>query len=295
METRPGWQKALTVWAITSAIIPFAIFAILSVFQMSFEYKILITLGGIVIWLLLLVPSVISDWNQKMRQRLREACKGDALLKIWEIVIDVNDDGSATVSRRIAGTNLAKKREYYEIESSTDPQRDPVYEKQLKDLRKITATVSTNTEKGWKTLYKDKSFPPEVALRVNRVIHEIPMSDSGVLKENDPFEIQLKEQVEKDTFKISGDLYQLRVRHLSEKLRIVFLLPKQWHFPSSLPPREKLATAEMKDPTCGEWRPTTEQPEIGTIKDRARISVEIDNPQLLSIYMLSYHAMQHSP
>jgi len=230
-------------------------------------------------------------WDKNRRERLKEVCKGDALLKLWQISIDVPEDGSSTVTRKIVGENLADRRSYYEIESWTDPERDPEYEKRLKNLRKIVATVYTHTKKGALIVCKDKHFPPEDAHRVNRVIHEIPMVDGNPLEVHDTFEIHLTEQTEKGSWKMSGDRYELWIRHVSERLRIEILLPK-WRFPSEMPSKEKPATVEMKDPSCGEWNPIDERPEVKKIRGRWIIALETKYPKLLNIYKLTYHSME---
>lgn len=295
MATRPAWQRLLTGWAITSVFIPFLIFLILSMFDLSLTQKSLIVLTGSLIWLFLMLPFYVMDWDQRRRERIRETCKGDALLKLWQASIDIKADGTSTVKRKISGVNFANEREYYEFEAWTDPERDPEYETQLKRARGIKATVVSVVGRRSEAICRDLEVLPVDAYKVNRVVHVIPVSKGEPLKPHDSFSIHFDEKIEKNTWKIIGDSYFHRVRHVTEKLTFELLLPKEWQFPR-LPPTEKNAIGETKDPTCGRWMETAEKPTADrTRAGRWKISWSIEYPKLLNVYKLTYHSMEPSP
>lgn len=293
---KPGWQRSLKGWAIASTIFPFLIFGLLELFELTPIQKAIVIVGGSLLWLFVLLPFFIMDWDDKRRERIMEICASDALQKLWQVFIDIKEDGSSGVERKIVGVNFADKREYYELESWTDPERDPTYERNLKEERKMLATVIA-THKGKSIVVcKNGEFPPQQANRVNRIVHLIPVAKQAPLEPNDKFEITFIEKTERGTWKMqldneTGDFYQHRVRHITEKLRFELILPKEWDFPRNMVATEKLAKGEMKDPSCGMFVETSGKPEVSKAKGRWKIVWEIEFPKLLSIYRLTYHPM----
>jgi hypothetical protein len=292
LATRPAWQRLLTAWVITSVFIPFLIFLFLTLFNLSLTQKALIVFTGSLIWLFILLPFYVMDWDQRRRERIRETCKGDALLKLWQASIDIKADGTSTVKRRISGINFANERKFYEFEAWTDPERNSTYETQLKTARGIKATVMSDIGRRSVAICKDMDVPPVDAYKVNRVVHVIPVAKDEPLKPHDSFDIRFEEKIEENTWKITGDSYFHRVRHVTEKLIFELLLPRKWQFPR-LPPTEKIAVGETKDPTCGLWMETPEKPTVEkTRSGRWKISWKIEYPKLLNVYKLTYHSMQ---
>jgi hypothetical protein len=287
----------LVVWGITSATIPFVIFLVLGIFNLDFNVKVGITVVGIIIWCIVLAPFYIMDWDERRRERYRELCKGDALIKLWKVSFDVAEDGSCTLKRLIEGVNLADQRQYYELETWTDPDKDDAHEAFLKSTRKITTDVTvTRKDEPEEKIAVKKTYTPEIAQRINRLIHVIPLTKNGTaLKPYEKFTIKYEEKTEKNTLSTNGDYYQHRARHLTERFEVEILLPKNWRFPPEPPPREKLAVGEEKSPTMGEWSTTTEKPQIYQEDGRTRIVWKVDNIKLLHIYKLTYHALERTP
>lgn len=215
--------------------------------------------------------------------------------------IDIADNGSSLVERRIVGVNLADKREYYELESETDPDRDSVYENNLKEIRRMRATVIA-THKGEKiTVCRNHDFPPQRAYKVNRITHVIPVSLQVPLEPDDRFEISFTERTEANAWKLQtddpdeprlGDFYQHKVRHVTEKLRFELLLPRQWDFPPNMPSTESKTWSKVKDPSSGRFVDGS-KPEINRVRGSGRwmITLEVEYPKLLNTYRLSYHQM----
>lgn len=302
MTAKQGkWQRFIKVWAIASTIFPFLVFGLLDLFVLSFEQKAIVIVGGLIGWLAVLVPFLVADWDENRRALIKETCEGDALLKLWEVKIDIADDGSSTVERKIVGINLAEKREYYELESETDPDRDSAYEKHLREIRKMRATV-TATHKGEKmSVCKNHDFPPQRAYKVNRVTHVIPVSLQTPLEPDDRFEIVFSEKTEKNAWKLKtddleepnlGDFYQHKVRHVTEKLRYELLLPKAWDFPPDMQTTESRAWSKVKDPSSGRFVAGS-KPDIKKVRGSGRwiITWEVEYPKLLNTYRLTYHQM----
>lgn len=260
---------------------------------MELNLKLLITITGVVVWCIILVPFYVIDWDERRRERIRQLCTGDALVNLWKIIIDVAEDGSCEIERVIDAINLADKREYYELESWTDPEVNQEHETFLKNLRKIKPEVVIHRKGGPEQIIKDREFVPDVAQRINRIIHVIPLTTNGEpLKPWDRFIVRYKEKLEKGSLKMTGDYYQHRVRHLTERLEVSVLLPKGWRFPKSVQAREKLVQGEVKSPTIGEWIPTVDKPKIEKEKDRIKISWLVEDTKLLHTYRLSYHALE---
>ena len=293
------WLRFIKVWAIASTVFPFLIFGLLELYVLSFNQKVFVILGGLVGWLVVLTPFLIADWDETRRERIKETCEGDALIKLWEIRIDVSNNGSSSIERRILGVNLADKREYYELESETDPDRDSAYENNLKQIRRMCTSV-TATHKGQKVIVcKNSCFPPQQAYKVNRITHVVPVSLNNPLEPDDRFEISFTEKTEENTWKLQtdnaeelilGDFYQHKVRHVTEKLRFVLLLPSEWDFPPNMPATERKAWSRIKDPSCGKFVDGS-APEIRKTRRRWQISLEVEYPKLLNTYRLSYHQM----
>lgn len=301
MAKQGRWQRFIKVWAIASTIFPFLIFGLLELYALSFAQKAVVIVGGLVGWLVTLVPFLVADWDEQRQLRMKEICEGDAVLKLWEVKIDIADDGSSQVERRIIGVNLAERREFYELESETDPDRDSVYESALKKTRQMRATVIA-THKGEKiNVCKNRDFPPQRAYKVNRITHVIPVSLHTSLVPDDKFEITFSEKTEVNAWKPQsedpdenslGDFYQHKVRHITEKLRYELLLPKQWDFPQNMPSTEDKAWSKVKDPSTGRFVDGS-KPEIGRMRANGRwlIIWEIEFPKLLNTYRLCYHQM----
>jgi len=288
-----GWRRFLAVWGITSAIIPFAIFLVLGIFNFEFYTKIGCTVVGITIWCLILAPFYIMDWDERRREKIRQLCKGDALVKLWKISLDVAEDGSCKIERLINAINLADERQYYELEAWTDPEKDSDHEAFLKETRKITPKVSVSRKGQPEKIIKDKTYSPEVGQRINRIIHVIPLTmNGGSLKPWDRFTISYKEKTEKNALVMTGDFYQHRVRHLTDRLHVEILLPSGWRFPQKVGAREKLVIGEEKSPTMGEWAPTPEKPKVSLEKKRTKITWDVDETKLLHIYRITYHALE---
>ncbi len=300
MAKQGKWQRFIKIWAIASTIFPFLIFGLLELYVLSFNQKVIIIVGGLIGWLVVLTPFLIADWDENRRERIRETCEGDALIKLWEVKIDIANDGSSSVVRKIVGVNFAEKREYYELESWTDPDRNDAYETNLKEIRKMHTTVIATLKGETVNVCKNTDYPPHEAYRVNHIVHVIPVSLTTPLEPNDKFEIIFSEKTEKNAWKLRtrdpedpglGDFYQHKVRHVTEKLRYQILLPKEWDFPANMQSTEKKAWSKGKDPSCGKFAPGS-QPEVKKVKGgRWRVSWEIEYPKLLNTYRISYHEM----
>lgn len=230
------------------------------------------------------------DWDRGRRERIRQLCQSEAILSLWQVKLDIEEDGSCAIERRIAGTNMALAREFYELETWADPEKDPTHEATLKKKRRLLVTANAGKE----NIYASKEFDPIIAHRVNRIVHLIPLTDGrGSLKPQEKFEIIIKEQTESGVFDIKGDYYQFKVQHLTERFKIEMLFPKNWRFPKAISPKEKLVYGEIKSPTLGQWVMADEKPEVErTRAGRTRITWEVHDAKLLSTLKLTYHAME---
>jgi len=289
-----GWERSYKGWAIASTIFPFLIFGLLELLDLTVIQKAIVIVAGSLIWLAVLLPIFVQDWDEKRREMIKEVSGSDALLKLFQVSIDVKEDGSSVLNRKITAVNYAQKREYYELESWNDPERDASYESDLRNKRTLSVNVNS-VHKGQKIVVsKKKEIPPHDARRVNRIVHDIPVSKETPLEPYDTFEIDWSEKTEPKTWKLQaepgkGDHYQHRVRHITEKLLFELTLPREWNFPIT---SEKLAKGEVSDPSCGRFDETTNQPSIEkNVKGRWQITWEIDYPKLLNIYRVTYHPM----
>lgn len=233
------------------------------------------------------------DWDERRRERYKDLCKGDAIVKTWKISLDIAENGSCTVERVIEAINIAEQRQYYELESWTDPDKDPSHESFLKETRKIKPEVVIFRKGQADETLVAKTFTPDVAQRINRIVHVIPLVRNGdPLKPWDKFVIKYKEQTEPGAFSLTGDYYQHRVRHITDRFEVEMLFPKGWRFPTKIKGTEKLATGEEKSPTMGEWIATPQKPKLSTENGKTRITWTVDETRLLHIYKLSYHGLE---
>lgn len=236
------------------------------------------------------------DWDEKRRERYRQLSQGDALVKWWRILIDIAEDGSCEMERTIDAVNLVDQRQYYELESWSNPEKDPAHEGFLKETRKIKPQVIITQKGETEEILPAKVFTPEVAQRINQIVHVIPLLKNGQsLKPWDKFTIKYKEKTEANTFSMNGDYYQHRIRHVTDRLEIEIVLPRGWDFPQEIKGTEKMAIGEEKSPTMGEWTPTSQKPRIYRERGRTRMMWVVDETKLLHIYRLSYHALEKVP
>jgi len=270
--------------------------------------------AGIVLWVCVLIYGFWKDWERVRFERLRFLSRSDAMVSLWHIIVDIQQDGSATIKRKIIGKNLATKRKFFEFESQSDLESSPTYEQETKTARamKVSVHVKRKTGKSQKT-FSAEHFEPKTARKVDAVTHIIPLTtpSEGVpeLEQNEEFEIEIEEKVKPNTFSMDGDWYGHRVRHPTEGLKIEVLLPAGWHFaPCGVDEHECIG--HVKSPTMGEWVETeTQLPTTRTVRHRERVmwvlkherylpygEIESEEmaPRLLHVYRLTYGRLERN-
>lgn len=296
------------LWHLTSPIFPFIIFLILGVFELDFYARAGVVGIIVAIWVGILLIGFVRDWEKTRFERFRSLTRSDAIVTLWHTHIDMNEDGSATIVRKIIGRNLTKKRKFYEFESQADLEMSPEYEQETRQIRTMDISVSLKRKDGsLQRVFTNQSYEPKIVRKVDALTHVIPLvrPSEGIpaLEPNEEFEIDIKENVKPGTFLMTGDYYIHRVRHFTEELTIELLLPEGWRFPRRLRVGERKAVGEVKSPTTGEWEEPSVQPTTRRVRGREKITwnlrqrrvfpygeikIEEIDPRLLHLYRVTY-------
>lgn len=304
------------IWTISAPIISFILFLILGVFELDVTTKLLIGCSFIISWAFLMLIGFALDWLKRNRKRMKYLTQSDAVVNLWLAIVDMSEDGSAVVTRKISGVNRAIKRSFYEFESQVDLPREPDYEEEARRARTMDITVHLRRKDGTvQTPFRDAHYEPKSVRKVDAASHIIPLDNpsNGIppLEPDEYFEIEIREHVKPGSFVMTGDFYSHRIRHLTEAFKVELILPSGWRFPERLRPEEKRAVGWVKSPTLGQWMETAIQPIVEEFEDRQRVVwevkpqtflfpyTEIDlsklDPKLLHTYKVTYSRLERAP
>ena len=274
------------LWKLTAPLLPFIIFLILGIFELDIFTRLCVGAIGVIVWVGVLTIGFVRDWQKRNLENLRILTRSDALVTLWHTTIDINEDGSAVVARKIYGRNFADKRNFFEFLSQADMERSPEYLEETKELRAMDISVCLRRKDGsHQQVFTDQRLEPKVVRNVDALTHIIPLVKpaEGIasLEPGEGFEVEIRENVKAGTFLMTGDFYAHRVRHLTEELEIEMLLPEEWQFPRKLKVGEKRVIGQVKSPTLGEWEEDLPQPKIGRSGNRVNITWNLEHRKLI--------------
>lgn len=274
------------LWKLTAPLLPFIIFLILGMLELDISTRLCVGAIGVVVWVGVLIIGVVRDWRKRSLENLRILTRSDALVSLWHTIIDINEDGSAVVTRKIYGRNFADKRDFFEFLSQADIERSPQYLEETRELRAMDISVSLRRKDGsLQQVFTNQRLEPKVVRNVDALTHIIPLIKpaEGItsLELGEGFEVDIREAVKPGTFLMTGDFYAHRIRHLTEELEIEMLMPEGWQFPTRLRVGERRIVGQVKSPTLGEWKENLPQPTIGMSGSRVKISWNLEHRKFL--------------